>query len=268
MELPRNAYYTGEVVEGTVVVETTKEVPSRGLYLDLLGQEETVITRGSGKSQHTYRSQWEFVAWRLPLQGEVTVPAGTHRFPFRFQIPPNGLPSYSGRHAWVRYTLTARLDVPLWLDTVWKGDLFVFYDRGSVRTFSQSVRFRSGGDGPEVYVELDGDRFFVRELIGCRITLLRLGDHRVRRVYVRLVGGEWAQAQGVQEQSVTFRTEVEVPMERIQVGVPFSFEIPIPADVQSAYRGMYSYYSYILTVGLDIAWASDLVAQTPIVIVR
>ncbi len=258
----------GDVVEGTVVVETTKEVPSRGLYLDFLGQEATEITRGSGKNQHTYRSTSDFAVWRLPLQGEASVPPGVHRFPFKFQIPPDGLPSYSGSHANVRYTVTARLDVPLWLDTVWTGELFVFYDRPSVRTFSQPVRFRSGGDGPEIYVELDGDRFFARELIGCRITLLRLGSSRVRRVYARLVGGEWARAQTTEETSVTFQTQVDVPMERIQVGVPFTFEIPIPADVPSAYQGRYSYYSYVLHLGLDIAWAADLVAQTPIVIVR
>ena len=57
-------------------------------------------------------------------------------------------------------------------------------------------------------------------------------------------------------------------MEQIRVGVPFTFEIPIPADVASSYRGAYSYYSYILQVGLDIAWGFDIIAQTPIVIVR
>ena len=268
VELPRTSYFTGDVVEGNVVIETTKDVPSRGLYLDVLGRESTEITRNYGKSSVTYRSHADLCAWRLPLQGEGTVAAGTYRFPFQFQIPPNGLPSYEGRHAWVRYSLEARLDVPLWLDTVWKGDLYVYYDRQSVRTFSQPVRFRSGGDGPEVYIELDGDRYFARELIGCRITLLRLGDHRVRRVYVRLIGGEWAQAESQQETTTTYQKEIDIPMEQITLGVPFTFEIPIPADVQSAYHGRYSYYSYILSVGLDIAWASDLVARTPIVIVR
>ena len=160
----------------------------------------------------------------------------------------------------------ARLDVPLWLDTVWSSEIFVFYDRPSVRTFSDPVRFRSGGDGPEVYVELDGSRFFARELIGCRITLLRAGAQRIRRLYARLIGSEFAQAQSQHEQVTTFRTEVDVPADRIRLGVPFTFEIPIPAEVQSAYRGTYSYYSYMLQVGLDIAWAADLVAQTPIVI--
>lgn len=268
MELPRTSYYTGEVIEGSVVIEATREVPSRGLYVDFTGTERTVITRGSGKNSHTYRSTATVVQWRLPLRGEGPVSAGTFRFPFRFQIPLHALPSYAGRHVRVKYILTARLDVPLWLDTVWTTEIFVFYDRPSVRTYAQPVRFRSSSEGPEVYVELDGDRFFARELIGCRITLNRTGDARIRRVYTRLIGGEWAKADGQQETTETYRTEVSVPMEQIRVGLPFTFEIPVPADVASSYRGTYSYYSYVLHVGLDIAWGFDIVAQTPIVIVR
>ncbi|MCI4371305.1 MAG: hypothetical protein L3J78_01505 [Thermoplasmata archaeon] len=268
MELPRTSYYTGEVIEGTVVVEATKDVASRGLYVDFAGVEETVITRQQGKQSVTYRSKASIVEWRLPLRGEGPLPQGSYRFPFRFQIPLHGLPSYAGRHANVKYVLTARLDVPLWLDTVWSTEIFVFYDRPSVRTFAQPVRFRSGGQGPEVYVELDGDRFFARELIGCRITLNRTADARIRRVYTRLIGGEWARADGQQETTETYRTEVSVPVDQIRVGVPFTFEIPIPADVASSYQGTYSYYSYMLHVGLDIAWGFDIIAQTPIVIVR
>lgn len=268
MELPRTSYYTGDVIEGTVVIDTTREVDCRGLYVDFTGKEDTAITRSTGKSSVTYRSSATVVQWRLPLRQEGPLSPGTLRFPFRFQIPPQGLPSYAGRLANVKYVLTARLDVPLWLDTVWDSEIFVFYDRPSVRTYAQPVRFRSGGDGPEVYVELDGDRFFARELIGCRITLNRTGNARVRRVYTRLIGAEWARAQSQQETTETFRTEVSVPMEQIQLGTPFTFEIPIPAEVASSYRGTYSYCSYVLQVGLDIAWGLDIVAQTPIVIVR
>ena len=268
MELPRLAYYTGDVIEGTVVIDATREVASRGLYVDFTGSEQTEITRGSGKNAHTYRSKATLFEWRLPLRGEGPLAAGTFRFPFRFQIPIRGLPSYSGRHANVKYILSARLDVPLWMDTLWSTEIFVFFDRPSVRTYAQPVRFRSGGQGPEVYVELDGDRFFARELIGCRITLHRTESTRIRRVYTRLIGGEWAKADGQEETTETYRTEVSVPMERIRVGMPFTFEIPIPADVASSYHGAYSYSSYILQVGLDIAWGFDIIAQTPIVIVR
>jgi len=271
VELPRTAYYTGEVVSGDVVLQTTKEVDSRGLTLDIFGRERTEITRQQGKHSVTYRSQADLLGWRVPLHGPGTVPPGLGRFPFQFQIPEKALPSYLGRYAWVEYGLTARLDVPWWPDAVASVPVYVFYSRGSVRTFTQPVRFWSGAQdarGPQVYVELDGDKFFARELIACRITILRLGEQRVRRVYVRLVGGEWARAQSQEEATSSVVNHVDIPMAAIRIGEPFAFEIPIPPGVESSYRGTYSYYSYVLRIGLDIAWATDLIAETPIVVVR
>src|SRR2546429_3129135 len=246
VELPRTAYYRGEVIEGTVVVEASRDGSSRGLYVDSTGTEEPMIPRQQGKQSRTYRSSATVVQWRLPLREEGTLPAGTLRFPFRFQIPLHGLPSYAGRHAKVKYVLTARLDVPLWVDTTWSTEIFVFYDRPSVRTYAQPVRFRSSADGPQVYVELDGDRFFARELIGCRITLSNIGTARVRRVYTRLIGGGGGRAGGREETTETDRTQGSVAMEEIRGGGPFTFEIPISADGASRYRGADSYLRYVL----------------------
>jgi len=243
-------------------------VSTRGLTLDVLGRESTAIERGSGDNRRTYRSRADHVAWRLPLAGEGTVAPGRHRLPFDFQVPANALPSYAGTHAKVEYSVTARLDVPWWPDAVHQTPLYVYFARESIRTFSRPVRFRSGGVGPEIYVELDGDRFFARELLGCRITLLRTGDRRIRRVYVRLVGGEWARADNVEESGTRVISEIDIPMAAVRIGEPFTFELPIPAEAPSSYRGRYSYYTYVLRLGLDIAWASDLVAETPIVIVQ
>src|SRR5207245_10542389 len=121
---------------------------------------------------------------------------------------------------------------------------------------------------PSVYADRHRSRVCAPDLIGDRTTRSRTENARIRRVYTRLLGGEWAKADGQQDNTETYRTEVSVPMEQIRVGVPFTFEIPIPADVASSYRGTYSYYSYILQVGLDIAWGFDIIAQTTIVIVR
>src|SRR3989475_12092117 len=85
-ELPRTSYYTGEVIEGTVVIETTREVSSRGLYVDFTGTEEAVITRSAGKTSVTYRSKATVVQWRLPLRGEEWIPPGAYRHPCRFPV--------------------------------------------------------------------------------------------------------------------------------------------------------------------------------------
>src|SRR5256886_4610019 len=127
VELSRLSYYTGEVIEGTVVIETTSEAKSRGLYVDFTGTEETQITRQSGKTSHTYRSTATLVQWRLPLRGGEPAPPRTYRYPFRFQIPEPGLPSYAGRHPSVKYILTARLHLPLWLHTGWKTEDLCFF---------------------------------------------------------------------------------------------------------------------------------------------
>src|SRR3989475_8990387 len=223
VDLPRPAYYPGEVMEGTVVVVRSRDVSSRGLYVDFTGTEETVIARQQGKQSRTYRSSATVVQWRLPLRGEGTLSAGTFRFPFRFQIPLHGLPSYAGRHAKVKYVLTARLDVPLWVDTTWSTEIFVFYDRPSVRTYAQPVRFRSSADGPQVYVELDGDRFFGREVIGCRITLSNIGTARVRRVYMRVIGVESASAGGQEETTEPLQTQGSGPLEQNRAAVSSTF---------------------------------------------
>ena len=268
IELPRPSYFTGDVVSGVVVLGTTRETSTRGLTLDVLGRESTEIERGSGDDRRTYRSRADHVAWRLPLAPEGVVAPGVYRYPFEFQIPVDALPSYAGTHAKVEYSVTARFDVPWWPDAVFMLPLFVYFARESIRTFSRPVRFRSGGGGPEIYVELDGDRFFAREILGCRITLLGTGEHRIRRVYVRLVGGEWARADNVEESGTRVISQIDIPMAAVRIGEPFTFELPIPADVPSSYRGRYSYYSYVLRLGLDIAWAGDIVAETPIVIVQ
>src|SRR2546428_11002089 len=99
VELPRLSYYTGEVIEGTVVIETTSEAKSRGLYVDFTGTEETQITRQSGKTSHTYRSTATLVQWRLPPRGDEPLPPGPYRIPFRFHNPEQGLPSLRGAPA-------------------------------------------------------------------------------------------------------------------------------------------------------------------------
>src|SRR3989441_10828094 len=95
-ELPRLSYYTGEVIEGTVVIETTSEAKSRGLYVDFTGTEETQITRQSGKTSHTYRSTATLVQWRPPLRGEEPRPPRPDTTPFRFAIPARRLPPARG----------------------------------------------------------------------------------------------------------------------------------------------------------------------------
>ncbi len=246
IELPRDAYYTGEVVSGAVVIETPGEPVGRGLTLDIYGRETAHPVSPHGETD-ALQQRADVIAWQIPLRGPGGIPPGVHRLPFRFQIPVYALPSYHGMYVDVEYGLTARLGVQYWPDVVSERPFRVFLARESVRTFSHPARFSSGsGSGPAIYVELDGTRFFARELIGCRITLLQLGMDLVRRVYVRLIGAEGMTVSGHESIMERYRTEISIPMGVIRVGEPFTFEIPIPSDVASSYRGRHTSYSYVL----------------------
>src|SRR2546427_10864419 len=117
VELPRTSYYTGDVIEGTVVVEASRDVSSRGLYVEFTGTEETVITRQQGKQSHTYRSSANIVQWRRALPGEGTLPAGTFRFPLRVQVTLHLLHRDSGTPAEGQVIPDTQHEVPLVIGT-------------------------------------------------------------------------------------------------------------------------------------------------------
>src|SRR2546428_8522565 len=114
IELPQPSYFTGDVVSGTVALETEREVDARGLSLDILGREATVITRQQGKSSVTYRSHADIIAWRMPLHWPGIVPAGIQRFPIQFQVPVYGLPSHTGPHPSPSCRLPRHPPAPCW----------------------------------------------------------------------------------------------------------------------------------------------------------
>src|SRR5439155_20092606 len=98
VELPRLSYYTGEVIEGTVVIETTSESKSSVLYVDFTGTEETQITRQSGKTSHTYRSTATLVQWLHRVRRELLVPLSTYPYPCWLQTPEQRFTLIPGRH--------------------------------------------------------------------------------------------------------------------------------------------------------------------------
>src|SRR2546428_13721519 len=96
IELPQSSYFTGDVVSGTVALETDREVDARGLSLDILGRESTVITRQQGKSSVTYRSHADLLAWRVPLPLRRDRPGRGQRVPFPFPLPVCRPPAGAG----------------------------------------------------------------------------------------------------------------------------------------------------------------------------
>jgi len=176
----------------------------------------------------------------------------------------NGLPSYHGTHANVEYSVTARLDVPWWPDAVAQMPISCS-SRAERADVLRPVRFRSGGGGPEIYVELDGTSSSPR---AHRLPNhdLRVGDRRCGGcTSSSSVGSGPGPERDGDDDVDDFRLDIR--WRRSGSGA-FAFEIPDPGGGPIQLPRDYSYLQLLLQIGLDIAWATDLVAETPLVIVR
>ncbi|KAK2911737.1 hypothetical protein Q8A67_003870 [Cirrhinus molitorella] len=76
----RNTFTSGDIVEGRVVLEVTKEIKVDSLFVKLTGDAHVSWTEGTGQSERN----------TTLLYGETYGPVikpGSHVFPFRFQLP-------------------------------------------------------------------------------------------------------------------------------------------------------------------------------------
>ncbi len=279
IELQREGYLPGEIVEGTVNLTIDKPVKARAVKLDVTGLEETRITVSHGKSSTTYREHNYILRDEIILHGpqfekNLELEQGNYVFKFEFKIPENAPPSYSGRHAFVTYKLIARVDVPLWLDIVDLKIIYVFRSREALKLLTQPVYFQSDNysqlhdDKPGFSIELPKTGYRAGEHIECAITLKNMQASKIRKIDVTLLGEEFARARGHTRSTTQYKHEIEIPVHDMIEGVPKVCFLPIPTELPSSYEGMYSNFRWAVEVGLDIPFGFDVKALHPIEIIR
>ncbi|XP_065829335.1 arrestin domain-containing protein 2-like [Oscarella lobularis] len=125
----QNAFYPGQTISGTVVLELDEPTTARGVRLILQGRAHVHWSEqhGSGQHRHTvhYSDSEVYMNHSLTLWGKQEgdrqgdnpeLPLGMHTFPFSFVLPsalPSSFESYNGH---IRYYVTAQVDRP------WKFD--------------------------------------------------------------------------------------------------------------------------------------------------
>ncbi|KAL1274753.1 hypothetical protein QQF64_027567 [Cirrhinus molitorella] len=129
----RNTFTSGDIVEGRVVLEVTKEIKVDSLFVKLTGDAHVSWTEGTGDDERSYRDYERYFKIKqyfiqesskrgqserntTLLYGETYGPVikpGSHVFPFRFQLPQQNMPpSFNGVLGWVNYILTVKLSRP------------------------------------------------------------------------------------------------------------------------------------------------------------
>jgi hypothetical protein len=279
IELSKEAYLPGERIEGAVKLSIDKPVSARSVKLLFAGSERTRITRSHGKTSSTYREKNTMVKEAIILhspayENDMELEPGNYVFEFDFVLPEYALPSYSGRHVTIGYNLKANVDVPWWFDIDAKRPVYVFRSRDPLGLLQKPVRFASNNysfmqsNKPSFLVELRKNGFIAGEGIDGTVLLKNMYASNLRKIYVHLIGAEFAQAQGRTEYKHPFKYRIEIPVNDMAEGVPRMFRFPIPKNIPSSYEGRYSYFRWGLEVGLDIPIAFDVKAVHPVEILR
>ena len=114
-------YEPGDVVGGKIIVETTKDKYTKGLYFIVNGTafvhwlEHDV--RNESRS-HSFASTQEYFSFKQEILSERsskaghTIPYGINEFTFSFRLPHKIPCSFENRVGYVRYTIKAVIDRP------------------------------------------------------------------------------------------------------------------------------------------------------------
>ncbi|XP_056118589.1 arrestin domain-containing protein 3-like [Rhinichthys klamathensis goyatoka] len=125
-----NTFTSGDIVEGKVVLEVTKEINVDSFFVKLTGDANVHWTEQTSFDETTYRDHDRYFKLKqyfiqesskkgqerdaTLVSGETYGPvirAGSHVFPFRLQLPQQNMPaSFKGYYGWVRYVLMGKLN--------------------------------------------------------------------------------------------------------------------------------------------------------------
>ncbi|XP_048045123.1 arrestin domain-containing protein 3-like [Megalobrama amblycephala] len=128
-----NTFTSGDIVEGQVVLELTKEIDVDSFFVKLKGDANVRWAEKSGDNERTYHDHERYFKLKQYFiqesskkgqernttlgSGETYGPVirpGCHVFPFRFQLPQKNMPpSFKEFHACVKYVMTVKLKRPL-----------------------------------------------------------------------------------------------------------------------------------------------------------
>ena len=119
-EKPLKVFFSGEVVNGRVMIDLSQEKKFRKIKLELVGRGEvqwterrTVSRTDSDGTTRTetvtdyYRNSEQYFKQEVVLHHGPSLPPGLHILPFSLLLPPNLPSSYEGEYGNVRYFVKA-----------------------------------------------------------------------------------------------------------------------------------------------------------------
>ncbi|XP_045776052.1 arrestin domain-containing protein 17-like [Maniola jurtina] len=125
---PNGTYYSGQTVQGKLIIQQDKVKIFRGIYVKLKGfcyvhwttrRSKTV----NGKKEYrtiNHSAHEEYINYKVYLvggeSGERSTGPGRYEYPFHFRLPDNCPASFEGQYGHIRYEIKAVVDGALQLD--------------------------------------------------------------------------------------------------------------------------------------------------------
>ncbi|KAK7116127.1 hypothetical protein V1264_001866 [Littorina saxatilis] len=130
---PTGVYEPGQVVQGSILLNLTKQLEFRGIRAKFKGKAKVEWEEGGGDNRKTYYASEDYFGEEHLLHGKfpkdtsdkIALPPGEHFFPFRFQLPPDIPASYEANYGKVKYSVKAVVDKPLAFDITEKRSFTV-----------------------------------------------------------------------------------------------------------------------------------------------
>jgi hypothetical protein len=278
IEVGKTEYYPGARLTGKINLATENPLETQLIKLQVSGLEKTRVQAIKGQLSQDYSDYNYILKNEVPLiessgMEEANLEPGEYEFIFEFRIPTFALPSYSGKNVDIIYKLNANVDEPNWSNITDELNFVILRNKKALNILKEPVHFHSDNyfkpdDGrPSFYLQLSKGGYLQRETIEGNITLKNIDGSKIKSVYVRLLGKEFASAKGFHKTVLLHKSKKEIPGDSIIKGIPIQFKFPIPENIPSSYEGLYSNFRWLMEVDLDWEFEYDIKASHPIEII-
>lgn len=134
---PDAVYYSGDVMNGKIILNTDKEKNVRGIYIIIKGSAKVRWTEQKSRHNHStnkteyytveYRADRKYLHSETMIVGSMKLPAGTHEYTFSTPLPQQIPSSISEEYGHVNYEVELKIDRPMRFDNVYTNCFTVIH---------------------------------------------------------------------------------------------------------------------------------------------
>ncbi len=261
--IPHDTFLPGEIIQGQLETVCDESFSCNRIAVVLQGVEETQVSEGSGKHRRTYRETHEILHYELELASEHEVYPGEKRYDFSFDLPSPLPPSYTGSHGWIRYALSAKIEVSWAQDPSDSVPIMIPIVRPDLPPDDRPYQYTSEKDETWRFkIEAASDTIVLGETYHFRMNVSE--EATLRKARVRLYYVELVSPSGHERITYRFLNDWEIPEEEIARNTWVEGAIGTDRAWPAPFSSYLMRTEYWLQVAIDRPWRPDKVIEIPV----